>query len=173
MGPVRGSPELRAPAYICISAPRSMLFFYHRSALQHYPPLRAPVNVHISAPRSNISFRSALQNFLQKIDAPTEFLLKNSSKTMFQTRAQFSVQRSALQPIFTSALRAPGIFASTSAPRSRHFFHSSAPRSGHFSDQRSALRPIFTSALHAPDPSWTGPESRGICLGNTHTMEWV
>ena len=133
------------------SAPRSGLYLHQRSALQHYTPLRAPVNFHISAPRSNISLRSALQDFLQKIAAPTEFLIKKCSKTMFQTRAQFSVQRSALQPIFTSALRAPGIFASTSAPRSRQFFHSSAPRSGHFSDQRSALRPIFTSALRAPD----------------------
>ena len=80
MTPIRGSPALRAPAYFYISAPRSGLFLHQRSALQHYPLLRAPVNFHISAPRSNIPLRSALQDFVQKIAAQTEFRIPYCTK---------------------------------------------------------------------------------------------
>ena len=61
MGPVRGSPALRAPAYFSIAAPRSDPISHERSALQPYPALHAPPYIDINAPRSDKAQRSTLQ----------------------------------------------------------------------------------------------------------------
>ena len=87
-----------------------------RSALRPFfaSPLHAPTLFDIVAPRSMLCLRSALRAFFASpLHAPTLFESSLRAPTDSRFAAPRSIrntknQRSALQPIFPSALRAPG-----------------------------------------------------------------
>ena len=73
LGPVWGSPALRAPAYFSIAAPRSDPISHERSALQPYPALHAPPYININAPRSDKALA---------LHAPVDFPLTAAKRSM-------------------------------------------------------------------------------------------
>ena len=141
--PQRETSPIFGACPVISSAAHSGLFLHQRSALWHYHPLRASVNFLISASRSNIPLRSVLQDFVQKIAAPTEFLIKKLTDTV--------VQNECLKPRFD--------------------FLPSASRSSVFLRQRSALQASFApasfpfqrSALRAPVTFLTSLFFKGRC----------